>query len=112
MHQCEFCTARYQARSQVKRPRACADCQKNRQRANEKAWHIKNKAQFNPRYFQIQKILRFKQLKKISQEYLKYFRVGFTLHGKQLNLLLFEQFLLKFLLQLGVRRVNKLWAAP
>jgi integrase len=35
MHKCEFCNACFQARPQVKHPRACQNCQKKRQQENE-----------------------------------------------------------------------------
>ena len=109
MHCCEFCNLRFQPRPQVKRPRACSACQKKRQRENEKAWHSKNKAQFGARYHQLQKVLRFKELKGICAECLKCFGTGFTFHGKDPNLEVFEDYFFTFLLRLGIRRVNKFW---
>lgn len=109
MHKCEFCFSNFHARPQVKRPRACPNCQKKRQRANEKAWHIKHKDQFDQRYHQVQKMIRFKLIKQVLVEFLKYLRVGCSIHGQQLHWGLFESYFLKFLGDLGIRRVNKFW---
>ena len=40
MHICEFCNIQYEPRKQVQNPRACNknECQKARQRKNEKEW--------------------------------------------------------------------------
>jgi len=97
----------FQPRPQVKRPRACADCQKRRQRENEKAWHSRNKDHFSPLYHQIKKRLRLREIRKIFNELARCFRAGMTFYGKQIEFPLFEEGLLKFFIQLGIRRINK-----
>jgi hypothetical protein len=112
MHCCEFCSATYQPRPQVKRPRACPQCQKQRQRANEKAWHFKHQAKFDPSYFSVKRELRLKEVRKLVEEFLKCFLVGLTFSGKRPgDEGLLRDYFQRFFLELGIRRVNKLWAA-
>jgi hypothetical protein len=100
MHICEFCSATFQARPQVKR---------SRQRANEKAWHSKHKGEFDRRYHQVLKKLRSKQILNVCRELLNNLKVGCAFHGRALNLELVESHLFRFLSNLGIRRVNKFW---
>ena len=109
MHKCEFCNAMFQARPQVKRPRACQQCQKKRQRENEKSWHIKNKSDFDSRYHKTRKIQRTAKLQKIARSIFELIETGKKFLHRNIRLDRFDEFLFLFLKDLGIRHVNKLW---
>lgn len=105
---CEFCEAVFQHRPQVKNPRACKNCQVERQRANEKTWHSKNKADFDSKYYRTKKIQRIKRIREIVNEFYRLITVGKTFLNQKLELAGFNDLLFQFLCSLGIRRVNKL----
>jgi len=109
MHRCEFCDATFQARRQVKRPRACLSCQPRRQRENEKTWRINNKAQYDNQYHRIQKLRRIKKLGQMSEELHRFMDVGQKFLQTDLKLEHLQEFLFQFLSEIGVRQINKLW---
>lgn len=108
MHQCEFCNVMFQPRPQVKHPRACRDCQKKRQQANEKAWHSKHKTGFDCKYHQNQKRIRMQSLREHVQKVTRWIEIGMTYVGQAVNLELLTDYLVKFFIDLGIRRANKL----
>lgn len=109
MHQCEFCNASFNPRPQVKRPRACTNCQPIRQRQNEREWHDRHRGLYDKKYHQLKKLKRAKALLNYSQEILQWLEVGVRFFGKELNLKSFEFLFSKFFASLGIRQVNKFW---
>jgi len=111
VHQCEFCTANFFPRPQVKNPRACerSDCQKKRQRSNELAWRARNHALSDPKYHRLRKLARLKLLKQACETLLRYLNTGATIFGQAVMLEEVRLFFFQFLVSLGVRRVNKFW---
>lgn len=69
VHQCEFCGDKFQARPQVKNPRACSKiiCQKKRQKSNELEWKQRNPSEFDSLYHRVCKDARVKQIRETSQ---------------------------------------------
>lgn len=111
MHRCEFCFVMYQPRPQVKRPRACEQCQSKRQRSNEKAWHFKHKGQFDAKYYRILKDQRLKALREKSALFREWIEIGRRFMQQSGSLVGLDEFLFQFLTYVGIRRVNKLCEA-
>jgi hypothetical protein len=111
MHKCDFCHRMFTARPQVKVPKACSQCQAIRRKTNQKAWHFKHKSGFDIQYHRSQKALRKQQLKAMCDVLCHALEVGLLFEGKKLNRSLAEDIFLKFLQELGVRRVNNLWSS-
>ena len=115
MLKCRYCNTSFNPRPQVKHPIACNDscCQKKRQRDNEKSWHSENKHRYDPKYHYRKRRLRFQALENISKTFVNAVRTGMTLIDPELRLEYesFSLFLLSFISQLGIRRVNKFWPA-
>ena len=68
MHMCNYCHTPFSPRPQVKNPKACpkGDCQKARQRGNEKHWRERNKVHYPKDYYELQ---RCKRAQAISEWY-------------------------------------------
>lgn len=109
MHRCEFCTTYFQARPQVKHPRACKNCQKLRQRDNEKTWHFKHKTSFDRKYHAIQKSQRLVSIKIVSVNICHWIRTGALFYGNSFLNADWENSFFVFLVRLGIRKVNKFW---
>ncbi len=109
MHKCEYCNACFQARPQVKHPRACQNCQLKRQRENEKSWHFKHKSNFDREYHGIQKIQRFERLQEISKIICQWIKTGAIFSGNNFLNSDWENSFMSFLVKLGIRKVNKFW---
>jgi hypothetical protein len=110
MHQCEFCPNLFSPRPQVKRPRACSNCQFLRQQENEKTWHSKNKEKHDALYHRVQKGLRVETLSEISKKVCEWLRIGMEFKGGSVDVKELGKLLLRFFLDLGIRRVNKFCA--
>lgn len=109
---CEFCSTEFEPRPQVKNPKACQDCQKARQRANEKAWRNKHLGIYNGKYHQVKRECRKAALKTKVKDLVKCVEVGGTLLGLIITKEIRESLgdiLLKFLSCLGIRYANKFW---
>lgn len=106
MHCCEFCRTEFLARPQVKKPRACNNCQGDRQRANERAWHRRH-AHFDDRYHSVRREQRLRKIKELADALVECLRVGQSLLGFSIKLAPFAEKLGEFLAELGVRRINK-----
>lgn len=109
MHRCDFCNVMFNARPQVKRPRACKDCQLERQQENERAWHSEHRSGFDAQYHRSQKVDRFKTLKAVADEISKLVDIGKTFLGERVELAGMVTFFYRFLVHIGIRRVNKFW---
>lgn len=109
MDNCQFCHNQYQSRPQVKKPRACTNCQEYRQRSNEKDWRIRNPKYSCPLYHKLRRQERIRKLKAAAASLLKCLKVGKEMMGMTLAMDVFEMLLEDFLLGLGIRRVNKFW---
>jgi hypothetical protein len=109
MHQCEFCHVMFEGRPQVKRPRACRECQGERQKENEKAWHRRNKGLYDLKYHQIQKAERFKKLKSMTEEIFRLLEIGKSFLGVAIDLGGLEEIFQLFFISFGIRKINKLW---
>ncbi len=106
MHCCEFCFTHFLSRPQVKIPRACSNCQKLRQRANEREWHEKH-THFDDGYHGIRRKQREQKILKIVSILIECLRVGQSLSGLKFDIEKFSQILERRLLELGVRQINK-----
>lgn len=111
VHLCDFCSASFHPRAQVKNPRACsqAECQRKRQRSNELAWREKNSSVADPQYHRIRKKARLKLLRQISEGIGRCLDKGATFLGLPILLDCVGEFFFQFLVSLGIRRVNKFW---
>jgi hypothetical protein len=106
MHTCEFCSIQFEARPQVKIPRACKDCQVLRQRANERDWHERNLHLHSHTYHKSKREVRLTKLRKLASVFTECLRVGQDFFGiKFLND--FELFFAQAFIRLGVRQINK-----
>jgi len=105
---CNYCTDIYEPRSQVKNPQACnkEQCQKLRQRDNEKKWHQKNKGLYDKKYHQIKKSVRDKAVIKIVSQLTNALLTGLRFEGK---ILCNSSILDQYFSSLGIRSLNKLW---
>lgn len=110
MHRCEFCNTCFQSRPQVKHPRACQNCQKQRQRGNEKTWHFKHKTNFDRKYHAIQKAQRLGSIKSVSVNICHWIKTGALFYGNSFLNSDWENSFLVFLVGLGIRKVNKFWS--
>ena len=106
MHCCEFCSTHFLSRPQVKNPRACSNCQTLRQRANEREWHEKH-SHFNDAYHGIRRKQREEKILKLVSILIVCLRVGQSLSGLKFNCEKFSKILEVWLLELGVRQINK-----
>jgi hypothetical protein len=109
MHKCEFCNTEFNPRPQVKNPRACAACQGLRQRDNEYDWRKRNPKYSDAKYHELMRGLREKRLKAIAAVISKCIGIGKDMTGTNLEMNEFGMALTRFLLALGIRRVNKFW---
>src|SRR4051812_33789276 len=107
MHMCEFCHTEYKSRPQVKRPRACTSCQRQRQRTNEKDWRNRNPRYSDPAYHKVCREQRFKKLNEVVTILSSCLKVGKTFLGLDIAMDLVSGALGEFLFALGIRRVNK-----
>ncbi len=109
MQDCEFCHSQFKPRPQVKSPRACGkqECQRERQRENEKAWHSRNPGIYDGKYHSVKRRERLQELRKIAGRLKECLAVGATMLGVTVDegqiLLILE----RFLLGLGIRTANK-----
>lgn len=105
---CEYCSATFAPRAQVKRPRACnnSDCQKKRQSDNEKAWREKNKGLYDKKYHLIKCSERQKNLNKLASELSNSLITGFRFLGINYNQNF--EYIFKLFTSFGIRKLNKL----
>ena len=111
MHACEFCLSKFDCRPQVKNPRACLkpDCQRLRQRANEREWHERNPKYLDNEYHRSQREVRLKRILAITTLLKKCMSIGRDLLGIRFNADEIAAFLERWLLDLGLRQINKFW---
>jgi transposase-like protein len=106
---CEFCHQEYPPRPQVKKPRACPKCQKQRQQANEKAWKEKHIGLYDGKYHRIQR----EQRRRVLQATIAAIRKCLEVGNRFLNLsVVVEELMMElsdFIFSMGVRRANKFW---
>ena len=110
MHTCEFCHTQFTPRSQVKTPRACNKdmCQRQRQRDNERSWRERHKHLEDKNYHQIRRHQRRKKIHDIGQLIFKCMAVGREFLGIPIYMENMRTHFIDFLLELGIRRINKL----
>ena len=106
---CEFCLKNFTPRPQVKTPRACSNCQRLRQRSNERDWHRRNQGLYDAKYHQSQRIQRHQYLKKCVEKIIRFCQAGSRLFEEPVSISSLKQIMLPFFIQLGVRAANKLW---
>ncbi len=109
---CEFCSTLFEPRPQTKNPRACNNnnnqCQRERQRANEREWREKNQSVYDSEYHEIQKDKRAKQIEEAYQLILKCLETGSTFLNQKTNFNEFMKIFYRIFFSLGVKRINKL----
>lgn len=76
MHTCEFCHTDFKPRPQVKKPRACANCQGKRQRSNEYDWRLRNPQYSCAEYHILMREKRKRWLKEAAVRLMKCIEVG------------------------------------
>ena len=96
-------------RPQAKRPRACRNCQKLRQKANEKDWRERNPGIYDANYHTIKKKVREARIEEISIKATACLSRGALLVGLCIDSLKIGAKILKLLLFVGLREINKLW---
>jgi len=109
MHKtCSYCHDIYTPRVQVKNPKACnkSECQKHRQRDNERDWHQKNKNLYDQKYHQIKRKIRKENFDTIINLVIDALLIGLRFKGKNIKDNL--QKLTLFFSSLGIRQINKL----
>ena len=109
---CEFCNTEFTPRPQVKKPRACSNCQKLRQKANEKSWRTKHLGIYDRKYHRIKREVRQSEIRTKAKDVIRCIKVGGTLLGVNLSEEIqqsMNELFLKFLSDLGIRRANKFW---
>jgi hypothetical protein len=111
MCRCEFCHCEFEGRPQVKHPRACPkpECQRLRQRTNEREWRERHEGYADARYHSIRRDQRKQRIEAIVEILTKCLSVGKDLLGMKIATEEFKHFLAQFLLRLGVRQINKFW---
>ncbi len=109
MHQCEFCNAMFKPRPQVKRPRACGNCQSKRQQQNEKLWQERNLQRYDPLYHRTRRQQRLALLRLKTKKLIECLRVGGHFFGLSFLNGVLDAAIEGVLIQLGIRRVNKFW---
>ncbi len=111
MYRCEFCHCQFASRPQVKRPRACPEpeCQRRRQRTNEREWRERHVGYADAKYHSVRREQRHRRIGAILEVLMKCISVGKDLLGMKIITEEFKEFLARFLLQLGVRQINKFW---
>jgi hypothetical protein len=110
MCSCKYCLSGFQPRAQVKNPQACSneDCQRKRQRDNEKAWHMKNRGLYDAKYHSVKKKKRLESLWEKARVMWQAMQVGSKMLGVMTLAITAEKLLYRFFVTLGVRQVNKL----
>ena len=111
MHCCEFCLSEYVVRPQVINPRACQafECQLKRQRLNEREWRLKHPELRGTRYHSVRRQQRLQRILMIATILQRCLQIGVDLLGVKIGIDTFSEDLKKFLLNIGVRRINKFW---
>ena len=112
MHNCEFCHTEYTPCPQVKKPRACSNCQKARQRENEKAWQQRNLGLHDGKYHRRLRKERKDEIKSRIKHLVRCIEVGSTLLGTIFSDSSRDEFIdwiVPAILRVGTRRANKLW---
>ena len=111
MHTCEFCLSKFDCRPQVKNPRACLkpECQRQRQRANEREWKERNPKYLNAKYHQAKREVREKRIQQVAAVLKKCLSIGRDLLGRTFELERIAAFLERWLLDLGMRQINQFW---
>ena len=106
MRTCEFCHTDFKPRPQVKKPRACANCQGKRQRSNEYDWRLRNPQYSSGEYHELMREKRKRWLKEAAERLLKCVEVGRNFLGVSFSIDGMEIVLTEFLTSLGTRRLN------
>ena len=85
---CNYCQNSFIPRPQVKRPKACkaSECQRKRQRDNERSWHKIHKDQFNKKYHNQQKKKRFVKIVNYASLLLGCFKIGAKFSDMNINM--------------------------
>lgn len=109
---CEFCSQEFIPRPQVKKPRACKDCQAKRQRANEIDWRKRNMHLVCKKYHQVRRDQRYKKLSQLAAYISHCMTTGFKMINigqKHPNFNALIKWILPILQLTGIRRANKFW---
>jgi hypothetical protein len=108
---CSYCHSPFRPRPQVKNPRACARkaCQRSRQRDNEEAWRLRNMGRFDSQYHRDQRRQRMKHIQTAITAFLECLRIGAAISQATSKIVEMGELVRRFILELGVRRLNKFW---
>lgn len=111
MHCCEFCLSEYVVRPQVINPRACQafECQLKRQRLNERDWRLRHPELRGTRYHSIRRQQRLQRIQMMATILQRCLQIGVDLLGVKIGIDPFLEDFKEFLLNMGVRRINKFW---
>ena len=108
---CSYCHSPFRPRPQVKNPRACSRkaCQRARQRDNEEAWRLRHKGRFDSQYHRDQRRRRMKHIQTVITAILECLRIGAAISQATSKIVGMGELVRRFILGLGVRRLNKFW---
>ena len=108
---CEYCGNDFIPRPQVKNPKACKNyqCQQKRQRQNEKDWKNRHIDLYDAHYYSDRREARLKWLRRKAEKVLEAIKTGFRFMGIEFNEKEIASKVALFFLNLGVRKINKLW---
>ncbi len=106
---CEFCHTPFCNRPQVKQPRACKNCQRLRQQANELEWRERHPDLYDKKYHAIKKQLRDDALTKRAELAIEYLRAGALIKGDRINIEKFGLKISELFFRVGIFEINKLW---
>lgn len=111
MHNCNYCHKPFVPRPQVKFPKACKqlNCQKKRQRDNERAWHARCGGKFDRKYHNNRRKYRKKLIETYLRKLLEALKAGLLFLGYSFSEGQWVGFLQEPFRRLGLRRINKLW---
>lgn len=107
---CEFCNSLFTPRPQVKHPRACKNCQRLRQYANERAWKGRNTDIYNKGYHAEKKQNREAVIIAIAEKLMVCLKAGVSFFGLNIEPVKLGTHISKLLIRLGIREINKLWS--
>ncbi len=110
MHNCNYCHKPFVPRPQVKFPKACnqLNCQKKRQRDNERSWHARRAEKYDHKYHNNRRKYREKLIESYLRKLLEALRVGLLFWGYDFSQERWMDFLRRPFQRLGLRRINKL----
>jgi len=106
---CEFCGEKFCPRPQTRNPRACPNCQADRQKANEKEWRQRNQPIIPPppEYFVKWRQRRRNLFEDLADSIVYCISVVAPKSGMTIDEAVLSRMLRKLFFALGIRRVKQ-----